>query len=79
MTHVRCYACKIENVDSNSGQLAAVVDGVMKANTFARQAEVEAWEQEMTPCEHTLCLEQEAPRHIQSQGSSANRTSPSIC
>ncbi|KAI9707350.1 MAG: hypothetical protein M1836_000310 [Candelina mexicana] len=68
VTQVKCYACKIDDVDRTSGQLAAVVDGIMKANTFARQAEVEAWEQEITPCEHTLCLEQEAPRQIESQG-----------
>lgn len=38
----------------------------MKANTFARQEEVKAWEQEMTACEHTLCLEQDQPRTIHS-------------
>ena len=44
------------------------MDAVLKANTFARQAEVQAWEQEITPCEHTLCLNQEAARQIDSQG-----------
>ena len=39
----------------------------MKANTFSRQEEVKAWEQELTACEHTLCLEQDAPRDIESQ------------
>ena len=55
-------------MDVTAGKLPAVVDGVLKANTFARQAEVKAWEQEMTPCEHTLCLEQETARNIDSQG-----------
>ena len=55
-------------MDPSAGKLPSIVDGVLKANTFARQAEVQAWEQEMTPCEHTLCLEQEAPRRIDSQG-----------
>ncbi|KAI4138616.1 MAG: hypothetical protein L6R39_006697 [Caloplaca ligustica] len=66
-TAVRCYECRVENVDKTSGKLPAVVDAVLKANTFARQAEVQAWEQEITPCEHTLCLKQEAARQIESQ------------
>lgn len=49
------------------GRLQGVVDGVMKAMTFAKQEEVKAWEQEFTPCEHTLCLEQQAGKHIASQ------------
>ncbi len=65
---VQCYDCGVEEVDRSSGKLPAVIDGVLKANTFARQAEVQAWEQEMTPCEHTLCLKQEAARRIESQG-----------
>src|SRR5438876_675900 len=39
----------------------------MNALTFARQEEVKAWEQEFTPCEHTLCLEQEEARQIEPQ------------
>ena len=70
-TEVKCYECGLEHVDSNSGKLQSVVDGVLKANTFARQAEVQAWEQEFTPCEHTLCLEQEVARQIESQGMSS--------
>lgn len=65
-TRVQCYECGIEDVDKSAGKLPQVVDAVLKANTFARQEEVKAWEQEMTPCEHTLCLEQEAPREIAS-------------
>lgn len=41
------------------------MDAVLKANTFARQEEVKAWEQELTACEHTLCLEQDAARQIE--------------
>lgn len=67
-TRVLCYECGVEAVDPTAGKLPAVIDGVLKANTFAKQAEVKAWEQEMTPCEHTLCLEQEAARKIDSQG-----------
>ena len=39
----------------------------MKAMTFARQEEVKAWEQEITACEHTLYVQQEASRQIESQ------------
>jgi ubiquitin carboxyl-terminal hydrolase 5/13 len=66
-TQVNCYVCQIENIDKASGKLPAVVDGIMKAMTFARQEEVKAWEQEFTPCEHTLCLEQQPSKQIESQ------------
>jgi ubiquitin carboxyl-terminal hydrolase 5/13 len=64
---VRCYECNSEDVDHTTEQLAAVVDGVMKANTFSRQEEVKAWEQEFTSCEHILTLLQDTSRQIQSQ------------
>lgn len=67
-TRVCCYDCSLDDIDQTSGKLSVVVDGVKKATTFARREEVKAWEQEITPCEHTLCLEQELARRIQSQG-----------
>ncbi|KAF2455325.1 hypothetical protein BDY21DRAFT_289711, partial [Lineolata rhizophorae] len=71
-TSVKCYECGVEGVKAAhagpSSALAAAVDGVLRANTFARQEEVKAWEQELTPCEHTLCLEQEAARAIDARG-----------
>ena len=66
-TTVKCYDCNIEDVDKSAGKLSAVVDGVMKANTFSRQEEVKAWEQEFTSCEHILTLHQETSRKIESQ------------
>lgn len=75
ITRVKCYACQTQDVDKTSGNLPAVVDGVMKAMTFAKQEEVKAWEQEFTPCEHTLCLEQHPSRQIESQ----NLGSCSMC
>lgn len=66
VTKVKCFECQAENLPKE-GKLGEVVDGVMKANTFARQEEVKAWEQEMIPCEHTLCLEQDQSRQIDSQ------------
>lgn len=62
---VKCHACQRADLDKTLPKLHPVVEGVLKAMTFARQEEVKAWEQELTPCEHTLCLEQE-PR-IQGQ------------
>ncbi|KAK5016220.1 ubiquitin C-terminal hydrolase Ubp14 [Cryomyces antarcticus] len=65
-TQVKCYECGVQDVGKSSGKLSQMVEGVLKANTFARQEEVKAWEQEMTACEHTLCLEQDDPRQIES-------------
>ena len=64
---LKCYTCGIENVDKAAGKLPGVVDGIMQAMTFAKQEEVKAWEQEFTPCEHTLCLEQQPSKQIESQ------------
>lgn len=76
---VQCYDCGVEDVDRSRGKLPTVIDGVLKANTFARQAEVQAWEQEMTPCEHILCLGQEVARRIESQGASRPRMIEVAC
>jgi ubiquitin carboxyl-terminal hydrolase 5/13 len=66
-TTVRCYVCNVDNIHKDTGKIGSVVDGIMKANTFSRQQEVKAWEQEFTTCEHILTLQQDAPRKIQSQ------------
>ncbi|KAI9680272.1 MAG: hypothetical protein M1822_007271 [Bathelium mastoideum] len=63
----KCYGCGLNDLDKTQGKLKDVVDGVLKANTFARQEEVKAWEQELIPCEHTLTLHQDAAREIPSQ------------
>lgn len=66
-SQVYCYACEKENLDISNNSLAPVVKGVLSAMTFANQEEVKAWEQELTACEHTLCLEQGPSRQIPSQ------------
>lgn len=66
-TAVFCYECGYKEVERTVGNLPAVIDGVMKAMTFATQTEVKAWEQEITPCEHTLCLEQTEAKQLESQ------------
>lgn len=65
VAEVKCYECGTDGIEKKS-KIGEVVEGVLKANTFAKQEEVKAWEQEMTPCEHTLCLQQDAPREIPS-------------
>lgn len=64
---VKCYACNIDDIDQSTGPLSAVIDGIIKSNTYSRQEEVKAWEQEMTSCEHILTLVQEPERQIESQ------------
>ncbi|RHZ49885.1 ubiquitin-specific protease UBP14, partial [Aspergillus thermomutatus] len=64
---VICYECRLDDIDASSGNLAVVVDGVMKAMTFSKREEIKAWEQEFVPCEHTLCLVQQKPKQIESQ------------
>ena len=64
-TDVHCFECGVGGI-AKDGKVGEVVDSILKANTFAKQEEVKAWEQEMIPCEHTLCLEQEPGRQIPS-------------
>ena len=66
-TQVKCFADGVENLDTSQGKLSSVVDAILKASTFAKQAEVKAWEQEFTACEHTLYVPQEASQKIESQ------------
>ncbi|KAI1372627.1 ubiquitinyl hydrolase [Hypoxylon crocopeplum] len=64
-TTVKCHECSTE-LDKTSPKLAPIVDSILKANTFSRQEEVKAWEQELTSCEHILLLQQHESRKIQS-------------
>ncbi|KAI0867906.1 ubiquitin carboxyl-terminal hydrolase 14 [Hypoxylon argillaceum] len=64
-TAVRCHEC-VQELDKSHAKLAPLVDGILKANTFSRQEEVKAWEQEMSTCEHILMLQQETSRKIES-------------
>ncbi|KAF8245229.1 ubiquitinyl hydrolase [Wilcoxina mikolae CBS 423.85] len=66
-TAVFCYDCGGKEIERTTGNLPEVIDGVMSAMTFARQTEVQAWEQEINPCEHTLCLEQSDAKQLESQ------------
>ncbi|PYH47279.1 ubiquitin-specific protease UBP14 [Aspergillus saccharolyticus JOP 1030-1] len=66
-TRVLCYHCCQDDIDQATGKLPPVIDGVMSATPFSRREEVKAWEQEFTPCEHTLCIEQRSSRQLESQ------------
>ncbi|KAJ6260632.1 Ubiquitin carboxyl-terminal hydrolase [Drechslerella dactyloides] len=57
-TFVRCYTCEAEDVEQ-TGNLPAVVDGILKAMTAARQEEVQAWNLELEHCEHVSFLVQD--------------------
>ncbi|KAI9683679.1 MAG: hypothetical protein M1829_004984 [Trizodia sp. TS-e1964] len=67
ITKVKCFNCGVDDIDATAGRLPSVIDGIMTAMTFSRHEEVKAWEQEITACEHTLCLKQEPKRNIESQ------------
>ncbi|KAJ6007947.1 hypothetical protein N7540_011923 [Penicillium herquei] len=69
-TSVVCYSCNQQNVDKTSGNLPAVINGVMTAMTFSKKEEVKAWEQEFIPCKHTLCLAQQEVENAESKDSS---------
>ncbi|KAK2460221.1 hypothetical protein APHAL10511_007756 [Amanita phalloides] len=70
-TTLKCWECDRESgipiaVDANIER--QLTDGVMSSLSSARQSEVKAWEEEITPCEHTLLLEQSATGSIPSEG-----------
>ncbi|KAI5779231.1 hypothetical protein EDC01DRAFT_719033 [Geopyxis carbonaria] len=66
-TAVICYQCGGKEVERTTGNLPEIIDGIMSAMTFSTQTEVQAWEQEITPCEHTLCLDQGPSKQLESQ------------
>jgi ubiquitin carboxyl-terminal hydrolase 5/13 len=49
-------------------KVKALADSVMQSMSSARQSEVKAWEEEITPCEHTLTLQQSASGPILASG-----------
>ncbi|KAL4244595.1 Ubiquitin carboxyl-terminal hydrolase [Abortiporus biennis] len=74
-TVIKCWKCNPDSGKelpelsaSNDAQVKSLIDGVMQSLSSARQSEVKAWEEEITPCEHTLMLEQFATGHIAASG-----------
>ncbi|OJJ57798.1 hypothetical protein ASPSYDRAFT_45727 [Aspergillus sydowii CBS 593.65] len=66
-THIVCYSCGQYNVDVSTDKVQLVIRDVMNATTFSKKEEIKAWEQEFTPCEHTVGLIQQEPKPIDSQ------------
>ncbi|CAK4003585.1 Ubiquitin carboxyl-terminal hydrolase 14 [Lecanosticta acicola] len=65
-TTVRCLECGVDDLSRN-GKVGEVVEGVLKANTFATQQNIKEWELEIEPCEHTgAFLVQETAKTIAS-------------
>lgn len=70
-TSLKCWKCDpgegkviVADVDT----VKRLTDGVMESLSSARQSEVQAWEEEITACEHTLLLEQYATGNIPAEG-----------
>ncbi|KAJ2922163.1 hypothetical protein H1R20_g14933, partial [Candolleomyces eurysporus] len=72
-TIIKCWKCdpakglELPQVAAEP-QVKSLVDSVIKSLSSARQSEVQAWEEEITPCEHTLMLEQFQTGHIAQSG-----------
>ncbi|KAI7858439.1 hypothetical protein BDC45DRAFT_498365 [Circinella umbellata] len=65
---IRCYACQgAEAAKDCTPEISAVVEAIMSAMSSAKQSEVKAWEEEITACEHTLCLQQETSKKLEQQ------------
>ncbi len=44
-----------------------IVDAILSSLSSAKQSDIKAWEEEIAPCEHTLCLVQGEPKKLQQQ------------
>jgi hypothetical protein len=73
VTTFRCYACDSSSGKEITGLSASpearqLIKGILQSMSSGRQSEVQAWEEEITPCEHTLMLEQLAMGPIAPSG-----------
>jgi ubiquitin carboxyl-terminal hydrolase 5/13 len=77
-TAFKCWACDPQNglkvtltgATQHAGE--KLVDSIATAMSSARQSEVQAWEEEIFACEHTLTLQQFESGHIPASGMSFN-------
>ncbi|KAL0069328.1 ubiquitin C-terminal hydrolase Ubp14 [Marasmius tenuissimus] len=64
ITSIRCYKCSPDGVAvpesevNEHARIASLMKDVMESQSSARKSEVQAWEEEILPCEHTLTLQQ---------------------
>ncbi|KAE8233407.1 hypothetical protein CF326_g1554 [Tilletia indica] len=72
ITTPKCLLCDADQGGKElprTEKLEEVIAGVMRALSSAQQSEVKAWEEEITACEHTLCLEQQGePKKLEASG-----------
>ncbi|KAL1706044.1 hypothetical protein EV121DRAFT_257779 [Schizophyllum commune] len=73
VTTVKCWKCNPETgaplpEAANDDKVKALINGVMQSMSSARQSEVQAWEEEILPCEHTLMLPQASTGPIPQSG-----------
>ncbi|EMD41286.1 hypothetical protein CERSUDRAFT_109886 [Gelatoporia subvermispora B] len=72
-TTFKCWKCDPQNGlelsdASMDPHVKSLIDGVMQSMSSARQSEVKAWEEEITPCEHTLTVQQLATGVVPASG-----------
>ena len=72
-TVLKCWKCDPQKGAELPGfaadpQIQTLVDGVLHSMSSARQSEVKAWEEEISPCEHTLTLQQLSTEPIPASG-----------
>lgn len=68
-TVLKSYEDGLEHPELSADPLVrSLSDAVLKSLSSARQSEVQSWEEEITPCEHTLTLEQLATGPIPTSG-----------
>ncbi|KAF8467893.1 ubiquitinyl hydrolase [Gautieria morchelliformis] len=72
-TILRCWSCdesdgKLLPELSNTSDVRRLTTAIMQSMSSARQSEVKAWEEEITPCEHTLMLQQSPTGSIPASG-----------
>ncbi|CAG8630491.1 11437_t:CDS:10 [Funneliformis caledonium] len=64
VTRAKCYACGGMEVDKT---LPFVIDSVMTSLSALKKSEAEAWEKEITACDHTRNLKQDPPKTLESK------------
>ncbi|KIK70466.1 hypothetical protein GYMLUDRAFT_234930 [Collybiopsis luxurians FD-317 M1] len=67
ITTVKCWKCEAE-ISKNEPKINSLVSAVMQSLSSARQSEVQAWEEEILACEHTLTLSQHSTGPIPAAG-----------
>lgn len=69
LTVLKSYEDGLEHPELSADPLVqSLTDGLLKSLSSGRQAEVQSWEEEIIPCEHTLTLEQLATGPIPASG-----------